>query len=542
MTEAGAARRDDEWYDQVGMEDIFLTAPPGCGKTEGIAKYVAHLLEDRQIEPPAQVLAMTFTSKAVANLGGRIRQGLGGHSRRRIHVTSFHGMAYRLVRAHASTVGLDPEIGLPRAGWLSELRRTVGNEHGVHPSELLKWVRGVKSSAPREDEIFDALFDAGGDAAVVYEQRLRAALRLDFDDALNQACRILGVEEVGMMYRARFRMTIIDESQDLSRTQFRMAVALAGGPLLFAGDTAQGIFEFAGAAPGWVYAQIAQRHPREVRLSTSYRSSPEVLRVVSATSTLLGGEAVTCALPDEWNGRGHVSVMRSPNTWHEAASLVELLGPWMAEHPNASVGVMARVGWRRREFEAAARDAGWAFEIWDYPIHKPRIVDLLRRHLPMALARAETDEAQMEELWLLCFEEVGDADFDTLDDLNEAFDQLRELIGEARLQGVIHRLRADPHPDAAVSPGLHVLTGHAGKGQQFDFVVVLGLEQDILPVYRATTEADLRAELSVLHVMVSRARERLIITVSRDVRSNPDREWLRQESRWLPVIEAACAP
>lgn len=179
--------------------------------------------------------------------------------------------------------------------------------------------------------------------------------------------------------------------------------------------------------------------------------------------------------------------------------------------------------------------------MWDFPVHRPRVVQLLRRHLPTAIARAERDHDRLDELYLLCFEECSDKDIEVLDELTGAFERLEELILERSLEEIVAGIRTAADDAVPVSPGLHLLTGHVGKGQQFDHLFVVGLEEGILPDYRATTPPQRQEELAVLHVMVSRARQSLVITYSRDVRANPAREWRREPSRWLALLEAAAA-
>jgi len=82
-------------------------------------------------------------------------------------------------------------------------------------------------------------------------------------------------------------------------------------------------------------------------------------------------------------------------------------------------------------------------------------------------------------------------------------------------------------------PGLHLLTGHVGKGQQFDWVIVIGLEEGCLPDYRAATAAQLAEEASVLSVMKSRARHGLVLSFARAVPDQYGRTWQRDPSRLL---------
>jgi DNA helicase-2/ATP-dependent DNA helicase PcrA len=113
---------------------------------------------------------------------------------------------------------------------------------------------------------------------------------------------------------------------------------------------------------------------------------------------------------------------------------------------------------------------------------------------------------------------------------------MREMIGDQGLSTVVSRMRHLGDPNEPCPPGLHLLNAHLGKGQQFDKVIVLGMEDGHIPDFRATTEDELREELSVLHVMTSRARTSLIFTVCNDV-PHSDRPWIRQPSRWLSAIE-----
>ncbi len=86
---------------------------------------------------------------------------------------------------------------------------------------------------------------------------------------------------------------------------------------------------------------------------------------------------------------------------------------------------------------------------------------------------------------------------------------------------------------------MHLLDGHVGKGQQFDNVIIVGLEEAILPHYGAMVSADpaaLTAELAVLQVMVSRAKEDLVVTTCNVVPNQSGREYQREPSRWLSLV------
>lgn len=91
-------------------------------------------------------------------------------------------------------------------------------------------------------------------------------------------------------------------------------------------------------------------------------------------------------------------------------------------------------------------------------------------------------------------------------------------------------------PDKPVAPGVHLLNGHLGKGQEFDWVVVLGLEDGHIPDFRAPRHGEVREELQVLHVMVSRARHGLVLTRSATTNTRYGPRTVA-ESPWLARLE-----
>lgn len=103
-----------------------------------------------------------------------------------------------------------------------------------------------------------------------------------------------------------------------------------------------------------------------------------------------------------------------------------------------------------------------------------------------------------------------------LDELASALQVLEEMVAEgAPLPEAVGSYRVSTDLGIPVTPGTHVLSGHRGKGQEFDWVVVAGLEDGHVPDFRTADNAQLAEELRVLHVMVSRARYGLAFTYAR---------------------------
>ena len=94
----------------------------------------------------------------------------------------------------------------------------------------------------------------------------------------------------------------------------------------------------------------------------------------------------------------------------------------------------------------------------------------------------------------------------------------------------------------SVQPGAHLLSAHKGKGHQFDWVIVLGLEKGHLPGRQANTADALREEEQVLLVMLSRARHGVVAT-RRSFAPGPEGQpWQQRPSRWWPLLESINQP
>lgn len=532
-------------FDEHGVEPGLLLGPPGCGKTEQIARWVASLSARGLVRPPMRVLGLTFSNKAKANLRARLQHHLGLRWYRHALVTNFHGFAFRVYQHHASAVGRQPVEIAPQRGWLRALLNRVVNSTKCDRDELCAVLRSAKVGPFDDDEVLQRLDAAGFAPAVKYEQSLRANGRVDFDDVMRLGHLVLRCHEVADLYRTAFAAMVVDEVQDLSLGQLELARVIGEGRTVYAGDLTQGIYGFAGAEPAGVLARIRDECPREYEVDESFRSSPAVLRAVSRVREALGGGPISCAVPEEWTGKGSVRLLRSRDTKQEAENVREIVTAWSGKFPGDSIAVITRSGPRRRAIDGAFAAGEVPAEKWDFPVHQPLIAGLLARHVDVA-ALAGDHQAMMQELYNSCLVDIDPTDLDALDELQDACEAIEDLYREGyELPDIVGGIRISSDPDAPVGPGLHLLNGHVGKGQQFDHVVVAGLEEAILPNYAAMLTANrgdssqIVEELAVLHVMVSRAREDLVITVADSVPNWKGVDQQRTPSRFLQLVESA---
>lgn len=524
------------WYETHALAAALLLSPPGCGKTEELARWSASLLHRGLVVEPHRILGLTFSNKAKANLRSRLRSRIGPRSGRLTTVTNFHGFSYHVFQHHAYALGLEPLTRAPRRGWLMTLLGEVAQEHHVEKDALTSAIRVAKSGPFDDEEVIERLA-LELPAAVEYEQRLRAAGERDFDDIIRLGLRTLAVEGVRELYRGRFRAMLVDEVQDLTMAHLGLAMAINPNGAVFAGDTAQGIYGFAGAQPIAVLDAIRELNPIELALNRSHRSGPAVLRAVNAISMALGGNAIESADPASWGDGGSFEILRFPDHLAEAEAVVSRAADWLEDDPTCSVAIMARTRNRRRYVNEVVSQREMTAEIWDFPAHEPLVARLLARHLGSVNVTGPDPFAALHDL---CIADIEETDLDTLDGIASACESLRELVAEGHgLVDVVQGIRVNSSHDEPVASGLHLLNGHVCKGQEFDHVIVVGLEEAILPHYaamkaeRSGDPTQLSEEHAVLHVMASRARFGLLLSyadVVPDFHGSPRR---RDPSRFL---------
>ena len=303
---------------------LLVLAGPGTGKTEVITRRVAWLVASKRARP-SQILALTFTERAAAEMQQRVDLLVPyGQTDTAIH--TFHAFGDWLLRAYGHEVGRpdDPrvigraqaivllrdnifDLGLERYLPLGDPTRFVGalvdlfgraKEEGVSPDDLAGYARMLDAGAraaldptshenDAESEVIAGLLDeaaANAELARAYEayQRLLVEHSLvDHGDQVVEAVRLLEERPlVRMSLRRRFRYVVVDEAQDANRQQLRLVRDLVGhgGNVTFVGDDDQAIYSFRGAVAQGLAGLDADYGPiKDVVLRRNYRSRRPIL-------------------------------------------------------------------------------------------------------------------------------------------------------------------------------------------------------------------------------------------------------------------------
>lgn len=527
--------------DHAGL-DLLVVAPAGCGKTEALALRIQGLLQRGMAPPPRRVLVTTFSNRARDNIRQRLTDYLSGAVMRdRITIANFHGLSARIYRAHAAVVGLSADVIIPESDWVGERCRSRGLNFNASGA-VQDLLRETKQQAIDDTTVEQQLVAAGNQVALAIERQRVAEGRLTYDDLPRLAELILENDDVANLYRHHFAAVIVDEFQDLTPQQLRIVNRIGHSKTTYAGDLAQGIYGFAGADPDQIDRQIRSECSRVIEFAESHRSSPAVLGMVNALSSLTGGTELTSAKPDSWPSGGLAAQIIFDTPDAEANWALKFSKFVLARVPNHRIGIVTRTAGRRRFMEAALEASDVPFYRWDDGVldtDTARIVKAMLSRLGVGDFLAASDPL---EYLRVAAGLHGEQDPSIRESLSEALNWCCDLLQEGiDVSSIKSRIRVGDDSTLLTVPGVHLLTGHVGKGQQFDWVLVIGAEEGALPDFRAKTEAAIQEEARILSVMVSRARHGAVVMCARDVpAATTGVIYSKKPSQFLSTLEPVC--
>ncbi|MCF8609954.1 ATP-dependent DNA helicase UvrD2 [Gordonia sp. HY285] len=529
---------------------VCVLAGAGTGKTRTITRRIAHLIESGQVNP-TQVLAVTFTARAAAEMRERLAglgvSGPGGT----VVAQTFHAAAlrqlryfwprvmgaarwelldnkFRLVSRVARDAGLDSADRDLIRDLASEIEWAKSSNIGPadFPAAAADGHRDLPTDARTVAEVFAAYEDAkvspDGD-------RL-----LDFEDLIIYTTMILQAEpSIAEEFRTRYRSFVVDEYQDVTPIQQNLLDAWLGerDDLTVVGDANQTIYSFTGATPDYLL-DFTRRFPEAtlVRLQRDYRSTPEVVDLANRVIGNAVGRIAGTRLQLVGQRASGPTPVFSEN--EDAASEVvcvvaECKKLLRAGVPATEIAILYRVNAQSQQYEEALSEAGIEYQVRGDQgfFARPEIVAAMRRlttlaegppppmtvidavrHVlaPVGLTEAEPAGANAKARWqqLLRLVEIVEgiaaerpsADFPTV---------VKELDNRSKSR---HALVVD---------GVTLSSMHAAKGLEWDAVFLTGLHEGSVPLGRATgSREEIEEERRLFYVGVTRARENLHLSWS----------------------------
>jgi DNA helicase-2/ATP-dependent DNA helicase PcrA len=278
---------------------LLIVAGAGSGKTRVLTSRIGYLLAARDVHP-GQIMAITFTNKAAAEMKQRVT-ALVGRRANAMWVSTFHSMCVRIMRRDARHLGLSSSFSIYDQDDSRRLVGLVSRDLDLDPKRyparaVAAQISNLKNELLDPD---DASGRAGNDferriAEVYagYQRRLVQANALDFDDLIMRTVELLTVfPEVAEYYRRRFRHVMVDEYQDTNHAQYVLVRELVApvdedhepAQLCVVGDADQAIYAFRGATIRNI-TEFERDFPNAstILLEQNYRSTQTILSAANA--------------------------------------------------------------------------------------------------------------------------------------------------------------------------------------------------------------------------------------------------------------------
>lgn len=274
------------------LDHLLVLAGAGSGKTRVLVHRIAWLVETQHVSPD-EILSVTFTNKAAAEMRARIENMLQ-FPVQRMWVGTFHGLTHRLLRLHWQEAGLPQSFQVLDADDQQRLvRRVIKNlnlDEERWPVRQAQWfINAKKEEGLRPDKIV-----ANGDMFTemhcriyrAYEEICCSSGLVDFSELLLRSYELWDTHpELLLHYQERFKHILVDEFQDTNWIQYQWLKKLAGSSakLMMVGDDDQSIYSWRGAK-----VENLRRFVRDfpstttIRLEQNYRSTATILKVANA--------------------------------------------------------------------------------------------------------------------------------------------------------------------------------------------------------------------------------------------------------------------
>lgn len=265
---------------------ILLEAGPGSGKTRTLIGRISYLLA-RSWARPDEIVAVTFTNKAAHELQEHVERRLEDQARRLI-VGTFHALAHRILRRHASVVGVDPRFTVCDELLQEDMLRHALQSCGLSQYADAAFLSSLRSAfsackRARHDPAECKGHHAFPTVAEVYQALLRRHNMLDFDDLILYASKVLYEEaEIATVWRRDHPWLFVDEFHDIDPAQYQFVQLLAppGSPTVMAVvDEHQSIYRWRGSDRTLLARFCREYRPRSYTLARNYRSGRRVVEM-----------------------------------------------------------------------------------------------------------------------------------------------------------------------------------------------------------------------------------------------------------------------
>ncbi len=443
---------------------LLIIAGPGSGKTTVLTRRIAYLINEQNINPE-NCLAITFTRRAAQEMRERLNKLLTSGAEK-LNIHTFHSLCFSILKENYETAGLDKDFTV-----MSEQEKALCKD----------------------------------------EKLLENAL--SFDDLITLTVKLLEEnEDLLKNYRERFKYISVDEYQDIDESQYKLIRLLVpeNGSIFVIGDPNQAIYGFRGGDAKF-FNNFTDDYPntQTINLKNNYRSTNSI---VDASNQMINCFNIVSVFD-----RPHekITINKAPTDKAEAEFIASTIENLIGGHSFFSIDSQRTEG----------GDTDYSFS--DFAIlyrtssQLPPIIEALKR-TGMPFVKLSNDllcelKPVMELLNRLndessVYEQIENGNFEIDDYIIQYLLKIAENSKDKN--EFIHQVSLLTEADALDKRAdrITLMTLHASKGLEFKCVFIAGLEDGILPLYRAEEDKEIEEERRLLYVGMTRAKERLFLS------------------------------
>ncbi|MEP7251646.1 MAG: UvrD-helicase domain-containing protein [Ginsengibacter sp.] len=361
---------------------IMIVAGAGSGKTKVLTTRIAHLLASGV--DAFNILALTFTNKAAAEMKERVEKILGNNEARNLYIGTFHSVFARILRAEADKLGYPRNFTIYDTDDAKSVVKTVINELGLDdkhykPNTVYNRISGAKNALITSEEYMNDYGLQQEDMRAnrpmtgqIYEAYCKRCFKngaMDFDDLLLKFYLLLSTHPESLSkYQRKFKYIMIDEYQDTNTSQYQI-IKLLGAMhenVAVVGDDAQSIYSFRGATiENILQFRKDYDEVKIVMLEQNYRSSQSILHVANNVIANNKGQ-----LPKKlWtsNGEGEkIKLVRTATDNDEGKYVADAIQEQKLRNHflNSDIAILYRTNAQSRSFEESLRRMNIPYRIY----------------------------------------------------------------------------------------------------------------------------------------------------------------------------------
>jgi DNA helicase II / ATP-dependent DNA helicase PcrA len=361
---------------------LMIVAGAGSGKTKVLTTRIAHLLA-KGVDA-FNILALTFTNKAAAEMKERIEHILGSKEARNLYIGTFHSVFARIMRSEAHRLGYPNSFTIYDTDDAKSVIKTVVQELNLDvqhykPNAVYNRISGAKNAlvGPAEyindyhiqQEDMRANRPMMGQIYAAYAKRCFKNGAMDFDDLLIKMYELLkNFPEALHKYQHKFKYILIDEYQDTNPAQYEI-IKLLGAVhenVCVVGDDAQSIYSFRGATiQNILQFQKDYDDVKVIKLEQNYRSTPNILTVANEVIKNNKGQ-IPKALWTENSQGENIRLIRTMSDNEEGKFVADAIQEQKLRnhYKNKDFAILYRTNAQSRSYEESLRRMNIAYTIF----------------------------------------------------------------------------------------------------------------------------------------------------------------------------------